>query len=281
MTFRIGHLARAVLGPVVDDARFRASIPYRAAKWMLDPTYAAAKRREELFYRNLLGPGRFGLIFDLGACGGGKAEIFRRHARVLCVEPGAESASCLHARFSRCQDVGIVQAAVAQAAGQGTYFDFGRGSAYGTLSAKWVALMTDPRAGAAVDRLPAPVPRTIPVVTIDDLIAKYGQPRYIKLDIEGYERHAIAGMSRPCALVSAEFSLPHFVGELEWVLNRLEALGDDAKFNVAITEPPAGLAFEHWLPANETLDRIRRAGWQYIELFCRTTVDGRPPSKMS
>ena len=274
MTIRIGHLARTVLGPVVEDARFRASMPYRAAKWMLDPAYAAEKRREELFYSNLLGPGRFGLIFDLGACGGGKAEIFRRHAQVVCVEPSAESASCLQARFSRCPDVSIVQAAVAQAAGQATYFDFGRGSAYGTLSDKWVALMTDPHGGDTVDRLSAPMPRTIPVVTIDDLVTKYGRPRYIKLDVEGYERQAIEGMSRPCALLSAEFSLPHFAAELEWVLNRLEGLSADAKFNVATTEPPARLEFEHWLPAKEALARIRTAGWRYIELFCRMTAAG-------
>jgi FkbM family methyltransferase len=275
MPIRIGHLARAMLGPAIDDARFRASTPYRAAKWVLDPAYAAEKRRERRFYRRLLGPGRSGLIFDLGASGGGKAEIFRRHGRVLCVEPGAESARCLHARFSRCRDVSIVQAAVAQAAGRATYFDFGGGSAYGTLSDKWVALMTDPRTCQSADCLTVPVPRPVAVVTIDSLIAAHGTPRYIKLDVEGYERQAIEGMSRPCALLSAEFNLPHFSGELESVMERLQTLGGPVTFNVAITEPPIRLEFAQWLPATESLARIRSAEWRYVELFCRTTIDGR------
>jgi hypothetical protein len=112
-------------------------------------------------------------------------------------------------------------------------------------------------------------------VTIDELIARYGHPRYIKLDVEGYERQALEGLSRPCALLSAEFSLPHFATELEWVLERLQMLGGDAMFNVATTEPPARLMFEQWLPMKETLTRVRRAEWQYIELFCRTSIGGR------
>jgi hypothetical protein len=166
-------------------------------------------------------------------------------------------------------------------AGEGTYFDFGRGSASGTLSDKWVTLMTDPKAKAVTDRLLPPVPRTIPVITIDDLIATYGRPRYIKLDVEGYERQAIEGLAQPCPLLSAEFSLPHFAGELEWVLERLQAIGGDARFNVATTEPPRRFEFERWLPMTETLARIKSAGWQYIELFCRTMIDSLPTAKRS
>lgn len=274
MALRVGHVARALLGPVVDDARFRALPPYRAARWVLSPAQAAEKRRERKFYENLLGADRVGLIFDLGASGGGKAEIFRRHGRVVCVEPGAESAKCLEQRFGRCSDVTIVQAAVGSTVGEATFFDFGRGSAYGTLSDKWVSVLTGPRTHEHDVQLPAPTPRTVRMVTIDELVARYGHPRYIKLDVEGYERQAIEGMSRPCELLSAEFSLPHFAAELQWVIERLQTLGGEAMFNVATTEPPATLAFERWLPMKETLARICDAEWQYIELFCRTTTGG-------
>jgi len=44
----------------------------------------------------------------------------------------------------------------------------------------------------------------VPVRTLDDLIDEFGEPAYIKLDVEGSESAAIAGLTRPVRLVSFE-----------------------------------------------------------------------------
>ena len=43
--------------------------------------------------------------------------------------------------------------------------------------------------------------------TPDDLIAQYGTPAFIKIDVEGFEDHVLAGLSRPVRALSFEFQV--------------------------------------------------------------------------
>jgi hypothetical protein len=43
------------------------------------------------------------------------------------------------------------------------------------------------------------------VTTLDHLIATYGEPRFCKLDVEGAEAEALAGLSRSLEALSVEF----------------------------------------------------------------------------
>ena len=46
----------------------------------------------------------------------------------------------------------------------------------------------------------------VPVTTLDALIARHGAPRFIKIDVEGYEAEVLAGLSRPVPALSFEFT---------------------------------------------------------------------------
>lgn len=116
-----------------------------------------------------------------------------------------------------------------------------------------------------------PEERQVRLLSIDELVAIYGKPRYIKLDVEGFEWPAISGMSQIHELVSAEFNLPLFWQDLENVIGRLVELGNNrTRFNAVISEPPMKFEFPNWIAGAEALAAIRRSGWQYVELFCRT-----------
>ena len=47
---------------------------------------------------------------------------------------------------------------------------------------------------------------TLPTITIDSLIEEFGVPKYIKLDVEGYEHKAIEGLSSKVDLISLEYT---------------------------------------------------------------------------
>lgn len=47
---------------------------------------------------------------------------------------------------------------------------------------------------------------TLKVLTLDKLIEQFGRPKYIKLDIEGYEVNALKGLSEALDIVSFEFT---------------------------------------------------------------------------
>ena len=46
----------------------------------------------------------------------------------------------------------------------------------------------------------------VPVTTLDDLIERHGMPSFIKLDVEGFEVEALAGLTRPVPALSFEFT---------------------------------------------------------------------------
>src|SRR6266403_678300 len=270
---RLGDTVKNLRGHIRSDARFRGSIVYKIITWIRNPRYAALKLREARFYTQLLGKGRFGLIFDLGASVGGKAEIFRRHGRVVCVEPSAAAVKVLRARFAHCPDVEVLEAAISNGSGYGTLLEFEPGSAYNTLSEKWAWALSEKSRNRFGVSMPAPAEKLVRLMTIDQLTSRYGQPRYIKIDVEGFECLAIKGMNQPCELLSAEVNLPEFAQELAELSSRLQQIDGDALFNVAISEPPMKFEFSDWVPGSVTLERIKEAGWRYVELFCRMNVN--------
>ena len=73
-----------------------------------------------------------------------------------------------------------------------------------------------------------------PVTTLDALIARHGLPHFAKLDVEGYEAEALAGLSRPLRGLSFEFTtIQRDVARR--CLQRLAALGP-YRFNACLGE---------------------------------------------
>jgi FkbM family methyltransferase len=144
------------------------------------------------------------LVFDVGSHVGDRVAAFRRlGARVIAVEPQPALARTLRLLYGGDSAVTVVESAV------------GRGP--GTVALK--LNLDNPTVSTASDAFIAAshgVPgwegqqwnRTIevPVTTLDALIARFGAPRFIKIDVEGYEAEVLAGLAAPAPALSFEFT---------------------------------------------------------------------------
>lgn len=197
---------------------------------------------------------RGGLVFDIGAHVGDRIASFRRlGARVVAVEPQPAAMRALRLLFHRDGDVTLVQAAVGAETGRIRLHLNTRNPTVSTVSPDLIAAAKgapgwqDEVWDGAVE---------VPLLTLDTLIARHGVPDFIKIDVEGYEAEAIAGLGQAVPALSFEFTTIQRDRAL-MALDRVRRLGDHA-FNVSIGERHA-FAFDGWRTADDIAAFLREA----------------------
>ncbi len=178
-------------------------------------------RRLARLYAPFLGPGS--LAFDLGAHVGNRVRCWRGlGARVVAVEPQPDLLRVLHLLYGRDEGVTLVPEAVGRELGRAALWVSERHPTVTTLSADWARrVCTEPSFHGVRWREAAQVP----VTTLDDLIQRFGEPAFIKIDVEGYEPEVLLGLSRPVAALSFEYLAVAMDAALSCI-DRLETLGD-------------------------------------------------------
>lgn len=195
--------------------------------------HPARARAMDRLYSQFIRPGD--LVFDVGAHVGDRISAFRRlGARVVAVEPQPALQRTLRMLFGRDRDVALVPAAVGRTPGRGELWLNLDNPTISTLSADFIAASRG-AAGWEGEAWPGSV--EVPVTTLDALIEAHGQPTFIKLDIEGFEAEALAGLFRPVPALSFEFTTIQRSVALT-CLDRCRTLGY-GRFNAALGESQA------------------------------------------
>ena len=226
------------------------------------------QRRLRRLYAEFVGPGD--LVFDIGAHVGNRVRAFASlGCHVVAVEPQPDFAWVLRTMFGRSAEVEIVEAAAGDAPGRASLSVSERTPTVTTLAPAW----RDARAGDP-DFARVRWNRRIEVemTTVDQLMARFGVPAFIKIDVEGAEPDVLAGLTQAVPALSFEY-LPRALDHVRLCLARLTALGQ-YRFNWSVGES-SRLGADPWLDERDLLASLgspaaqRRPGDVYARLDAR------------
>ena len=154
---------------------------------------ASARAAMDRLYRGFVQPGD--LVFDVGAHVGDRIAAFRRlGARVVAVEPQPALVRTLKLLYGRDPAVTIERLPSAATPARSNSKLNVDNPTVSTASTEFIDA-----AGGAPGWEGQAWSRSVqvPLTTLDALIARHGLPAFIKIDVEGFEAEALAGLTQP------------------------------------------------------------------------------------
>jgi len=183
---------------------------------------------ENKFLGQFISPGD--LVFDVGANVGNKAiQYVNLGATVVCFEPQPRCLDILRNRFRGNPRVHIEEIGLADKPGTLSLAICGSADTISTFSNEW---QEAGRFNAMGYRWNRHIP--VDVVTLDDMITRYGCPVFCKIDVENFEYEVLKGLTQPIRVVSFEFAIETFHNTKKCI-DHLVSLGY-RNFNFAIAE---------------------------------------------
>lgn len=176
---------------------------HTVAEWWVLADQAQKSRRKADLFTDLIAPGD--LVFDIGANRGMMLMVFRwLEARVVAVEPllaaAPETIPELKWKYGSDPDVQMVPKAVAPGARVAIWIH--KNIPYlSSINRTWMTRSAH-RVYYSYKNCRKKV---VPAVTLDALIEEYGEPKFIKIDVEGSENLVLKTLNHPVQSLSLEF----------------------------------------------------------------------------
>jgi len=200
------------------------------------------KRRA--FYSQFLKQGD--LYFDVGANYGNRIlPISKDGLRIVAVEPQAECIAYLQLKFGK--SITIEPVGLSDKESQQTMF-ISETNTLSSFSADWIA---ETKKSGRFSQYEWKEERKIQMSTLDKLIGKHGLPKFIKIDVEGFEVEVVSGLSQAVAMISIEYAVPEHLQQALVCLEKINELSKGQLLcNYSVGESMEW-ALDTWLSAED------------------------------
>lgn len=253
---------------VINRSPFYNIIRFNPLTDLIIETRTGKTRKAVTFYSSFLDPSSANkLVFDIGANKGNKVKAFLKMGfEVIAIEPERKALSTIRWRYGRNKKVTIVEKGVSDKEATLTIHIAEDRSGLNTVNEKWVDSLEKERSNRWHKKHAFKKKYEIKAVTADQLFEQYGVPYFIKIDVEGYEKSVIKGMSRLPSFLSFETNLPEFLEETIECIHHLTSISAKVLFNYSITD---SLELENWIPAAAMIEILKDPDIRYMEIICK------------
>lgn len=202
------------------------------------------QRSLKRLYQPFLVPGD--IAFDIGAHLGDRSAAFQAlGAQVIALEPQPALAKWFQ-RLLKSPHITLLPLAVGPTPGHAEIAISVGNPTLSTLATEWRRHVGKRNAG--FQRVRWEETLQVEMTTLDALIERFGEPRFIKIDVEGFEAEVLQGLSCPVAALSMEF-VAGMLDVTHACLAEINRLGD-YRFN-AIAGEQRQFRFATWLTPEE------------------------------
>ncbi len=190
------------------------------------------------------------LVFDVGANMGNRVEVFLALGnKVVAIEPQSFCFAFLKAKFAPA--VTVLKLALGAEKGTMTMYVNSRSSTISSLSKEWIdSVKNDRFKGEEWNST-----EEVEIETLDQLILTYGVPRFIKIDVEGFETNVLKGLTKAVPMVSFEYTTPEQETKMYECLHMMQKLDPGYLCNYSTGEKNS-FVLPVWLPVSEFIKKI-------------------------
>ena len=198
------------------------------------------------FYKQFLKPSD--IVFDIGANVGNRVASFLEcDAKVIAVEPQPDCVRILTNKFGN--EIIIENVGLSEAEGE-LEMHISTDSTVSSFSEEYINNTKDRfKYSKWVETI------KVPITTLDNLIVKYGVPKFCKIDVEGYELHVLKGLHKNIPFLSIEYCVPEMKDQLRSCVQYLNELSTDGQFNYSVGESMQW-ALPDWMNFDEFINHI-------------------------
>lgn len=202
------------------------------------------------FYSSFLKPGD--LVFDAGANVGNRTRVFLSiNARVLAIEPQPTCVAILRKSFDADPRFELCPVGLDSETRRAEMW-INESNTISSFSREWIASVKRSGRFAGLEWNQR---ESFQMTTLDALIARYGRPRFIKLDIEGFEYEALCGLTSPIEYLSLEFT-PEYIENTFKCIEYIQSLtGNECRYQLSLGESMQ-FEFNEWVGKKKIVQEL-------------------------